>query len=263
MTDNNEINIANPEDVVDPAANGQVDETTEVVAETPQEELELFDYTEIADKVIKLQVDGEEVVVPIKEALAGYQRQADYTRKTQELSEQRKQVQFAAALAKSLQEDPANTLQALQQHYGISAPIQNQQVEEEYLDPAEKQLRSLEQRIAAFEQEKAMNELTRTIDSLQSKYGDDFNADEVVSKALATGSTDLEAVFKQITFDKVYSKATSAEKKLMDEQARVEAKRSAAVVSGGSANKTSVAPKPAKPTSVFEAFEQAKKTLNI
>lgn len=261
MTDNN--NIANPENVVDPAANGQVDEVTEVIAETPEQELELFDYTEIADKVIKLQVDGEEVVVPVKEALAGYQRQADYTRKTQELSEQRKQVQFAASLAESLQKDPAGTLQALQQHYGLGTPTPQDAIEEEWLDPAEKHLRQLEQRIAAFEQQKAMDELTRTIDSLQSKYGDDFDADEVVAKALATGSTDLEAVFKQITFDKVYSKASDAQKKLMEEQSRVEAKRSASVVSGGSANKQSVAPKAAKPTSVFEAFEQAKKTLNI
>jgi len=260
---NNEINIANPESVVDPEVNGQVSETTEAVAETPATEPELFDYTEIADKVVKLQVNGEEVVVPVKEALAGYQRQADYTRKTQELSEQRKQVEFAAALAEALQKDPANTLQALSQHYGVKAPIQNEPVEEEYLDPAEKHLRQLEQRIAAFEQDKAMQELTRTIDSLQSKYGDEFNADEVVAKALAVGSTDLEAVFKQITFDKVYSKASEAQKKLAEEQARVEAKRNAAVVSGGSANKNAAVPKAAKPTSVFEAFEQAQKTLNI
>jgi len=143
MTDNNINNNANPENVVDPAANGQVDEVTEVIAETPEQELELFDYTEIADKVIKLQVDGEEVVVPVKEALAGYQRQADYTRKTQELSEQRKQVQFAATLAQSLQEDPAGTLQALQQHYGLGAPIQDQQVEEEWLDLAEKHAKQI------------------------------------------------------------------------------------------------------------------------
>lgn len=261
MTENN--NIANPENVVDPVADGQVNEVTEVTAETPAQEQEFFDYTEIADKVVKLQVDGQEVVVPVKEALAGYQRQADYTRKTQELSEQRKQVQFAATLADALQKDPAGTLQALQKHYGLGAPIQDQQAEEEYLDPAEKHLRSLEQRIASFEQQKAMDDLTRTIDSLQSKYGDDFNADEVVAKALATGSTDLEAVFKQITFDKVYSKASEAQKKLSEEQSRVEAKRQAAVVSGGSANKNSVVAKTAKPTSVFEAFEQAKKTLNI
>lgn len=259
---NEEINDASAStEVIDPIVeDGQVEELGEAgVIEEP----ELFDFTQYNDKFVKLQVDGQEVQVPLQEALAGYQRQADYTRKTQELSEQRKQVQFAATLAQSLQEDPAGTLQALQQHYGLGAPIQDQQVEEEWLDPAEKQLRSLEQRIAAFEQQKAMDELTRTVDSLQSKYGDDFNADEVVAKALATGSTDLEAVFKQITFDKVYSKASEASKKLAEEQARVEAKRSASVVSGGSSNKNSVAPKAAKPTSVFEAFEQAKKTLNI
>jgi hypothetical protein len=260
MTDNN---IANPENAVDPIVDGQVDEVTEVTAETPEQEQELFDYTEIGDKFVKLQVDGQDVIVPVKEALAGYQRQADYTRKTQELSEQRKQVQFASTLAESLQQDPAGTLQALNQHYGIKTPIQDQEVEEEYLDPAEKQLRNLEQRIASFEQQKAMDELTRTIDSLQGKYGDDFNADEVVAKALATGSNDLEAVFKQITFDKVYSKASEATKKLSEEQSRVEAKRSASVVSGGSANKNTVGAKAAKPTSVFEAYEQAKKTLNL
>jgi uncharacterized protein YeeX (DUF496 family) len=231
---------------------------TEVVAETPEQELDFFDYTEVGDKYVKLQVDGEEVSIPVKEALAGYQRQADYTRKTQELSEQRKQVQYASALAEALQNDPAATLQLLQQQYGVATQPQ----EDEWMDPAEKQMQQLEQRIQAFEQSKAMDELAKTIDSLQSKYGDDFNADEIVAKALATGSTDLEAVFKQITFDKVYSKASEAEKKLAQEQSRVEAKRSASVVSGGSANKNSAAPKAAKPTSVFEAFEQAKKTLN-
>lgn len=256
---NEEINIASTiDDETNPIASGQVGEEVEVQAETPEQELDLFDYTEIADKVIKLQVDGEDVVVPVKEALAGYQRQADYTRKTQELSEQRKQVQYASALQEALQSDPAATLQLLNQQYGVATQPQ----EDEWMDPAEKQMQQLEQRIQAFEQSKAMDELAKTIDSLQSKYGDDFNADEIVAKALATGSTDLEAVFKQITFDKVYSKASEAEKKLAQEQSRVEAKRSASVVSGGSANKNSAAPKAAKPTSVFEAFEQAKKTLN-
>ena len=258
---NEDINNASAStEVIDPIIeDGQVDETGEAQAETPVEEQELFDYTEIADKVIKLQVDGEEVVVPVKEALAGYQRQADYTRKTQELSEQRKQIQYAAALAEALQNDPAATLQLLQQQYGIA----NQPQEEEWLDPAEQQFRSLEQRIAAFEQQKALDELTRTIDSLQGKYGDDFNADEVVATALAKGSTDLEAVFKQITFDKVYSKATDAQKKLMDEQSRVQAKRQAAVVTGGAAAKAPVVPAKAAPKTVFEAFQEAKKVHGL
>jgi hypothetical protein len=257
---NEEINIASTiDDETNPIASGQVGEEVEVQAETPEQEQELFDYTEIADKVIKLQVDGEEVVVPVKEALAGYQRQADYTRKTQELSEQRKQVQYASALAEALQNDPAATLQLLNQQYGVVTQPQ----EDEWIDPAEQQLRQLEQRIAAFEQSKAMDELTRTIDTLQSKYGEDFDADEVVAKALATGSTDLESVFKQITFDKVYSKASEATKKLSEEQARVQSKRSAAIVSGGTAAKAPVTTQTAQPKSVFEAFENAKRTLNL
>lgn len=256
---NEEINNASAStEVIDPIVeDGQVEELGEAgVIEEP----DFFDYTEVAAKSVKLQVNGEEIVVPLEEALAGYQRQADYTRKTQELSEQRKQVEFAATLAQSLQDDPAGTLQALQQHYGVAT---QPEVEDEWMDPAEKQMRQLEQRIQAFEQAKAMDELTKTIDTLQSKYGEDFNPDEVVAKAIATGVTDLEAVFKQITFDKVYSKASEATKKLSEEQARVQAKRSATIVSTGTSSKGGSPVATTAPKTVFEAFEQAKKGLGL
>lgn len=256
---NEEINDASAStEVIDPIVeDGQVEELGEAgVIEEP----DFFDYTEVAAKSVKLQVNGEEIVVPLEEALAGYQRQADYTRKTQELSEQRKQVEFAATLAQSLQDDPAGTLQALQQHYGVAT---QPEVEDEWMDPAEKQMRQLEQRIQAFEQAKAMDELTKTIDTLQSKYGEDFNPDEVVAKAIATGVTDLEAVFKQITFDKVYSKASEATKKLSEEQARVQAKRSATIVSTGTSSKGGSPVATTAPKTVFEAFEQAKKGLGL
>jgi hypothetical protein len=55
--------------------------------------------------------------------------------------------------------------------------------------------------VQAFEHQKAADELERTVASLQTKY-EDFDANEVVSRALALGSTDLEAVYKQISFDK-------------------------------------------------------------
>jgi hypothetical protein len=256
MSDINNDASASTE-VIDPIIeDGQVEELGEAgVIEEP----ELFDFTQYNDKVVKLQVDGEEVQVPLQEALAGYQRQADYTRKTQELSEQKKQVQYASALQEALQNDPAATLQLLQQQYGLNV----QPEEEEWMDPAEKQFRSLEQRIAAFESEKALDELQKTIDKLQSKYGEDFNPDEVVAKALATGSTDLEAIFKQVTFDKVYSKASESSKKLADEQARVQAKRSATIVSTGSSSKGGSTTTTTQPKTVFEAFEQAKKGLGL
>ena len=253
-------NIASAVDEVVTPDEGQVTESAEVQAETPEQELDIFDYTEVGDKFVKLQVDGQEVVVPVKEALAGYQRQADYTRKTQELSEQRKQIEYASALQEALQNDPQSTIRLLQEQYGQVAEPEEEDL---YVDPTEKHLKELEKRLMSFEQQRAMDELTKTIDSLQSKYGDDFNADEVVAKALATGATDLEAVFKQVAFDKVYSKASEANKKLASEQERLNAKRGASIVSSASTSKTTSGPSSAQPKTVFEAFEAAKKALGV
>jgi len=45
------------------------------------------------DHLIAVQVQGETLEVPFQELVNGYQRQADYTRKTQQLSEERKSVE--------------------------------------------------------------------------------------------------------------------------------------------------------------------------
>jgi hypothetical protein len=260
MSEDN-LNIdANDIDLENPVIDGQVEES-DGIAEAPIEEIDIFDYTQFANNRVRLQVDGEEVLVPLEEALAGYQRQADYTRKTQELSEQRKQIQFAAALQEALDDDPVNTLQILQQHYGVAA--QALEGDEEWLDPMEVQYRNLEQRLEAFEQQKALEDLERTIDSLKAKYGDEFEPEEVVAKAYAKGSTDLEAVFKQLAFDKVYAEAQVNKKKNSEETTRTQAKREASIVSGGSSAKTTTPIKANIPKSVFEAYEQAQRSLNL
>lgn len=241
---------------------GQLQEVTDVVEALTEEQIELLPVDEFGDKYVTVTISGEEVRVPLKEALAGYQRQADYTRKTQELSEQKKQIQFAAAIQESLDKDPVGTLQMLQQAYGIDTTPEAD-AEDEWLDPSEQRVRDLEARLIAFEQQRAMEDLQKTLDSLQVKYGDDFNPDEVVAKALAQGSTDLEAVFKQIAFDKVYAEAQASKKKTAEEAVRTQAKREAAIVSGGTSAKGTAPIKPDAPKSVFEAYESAKKTLGI
>jgi hypothetical protein len=259
-----EVFINDTIETVDTPIDGQGVEA-EVVADATEEDIDLFDYTQYADKGVRLQVDGQEVVIPLQEALAGYQRQADYTRKTQELSEQRKQIQYATALQEALEKDPATTLQLLSETYGLTNQSSNDDDWDttDWEDPSTQQLKSLEQRIAIFEQERAMSELEKTIESLQARYGEAFEADEVVAKALATGSTDLEAIFKQIAFDKVFDKAAVTSKAKTEEEARLQAKRDAAIVSGATSGKQTTAPVSAAPKSVFEAFEQAKRTLNL
>lgn len=255
------------EDHVESVPETPVEGQVEVGAETGEapeaEPREYFVWDEYADKPVRLTVDGEEIEVPLKEALAGYQRQADYTRKTQQVAEQRKQVQFGAALQEALQNDPKSTLDLLAQHYGVNGQ-QPSEEEELFADPTQKQVRQLEARVQAFEQEKAMRDLERTVESLSKRYGELFDPEEVVAKALATGNADLEAVYKQIAFDRLFeqSRATSAvkAKKAEDEQKVVQAKRDAAVVSkGGSAKSADVSSKPVK--SLRDAFEMAKRQI--
>ena len=242
---------------------GQAEVSTEI-GEAPLTTQDYFAWDEYADKAVKLNVAGEEVDVPLREALAGYQRQADYTRKTQELSEQRKQVQFGSALQEALQNDPRNTLELLKQHYGLDEQ-QASEEDELYMDPTEKQYRQLGSRVKAFEQQKALNDLEKTVEFLSRKYGDAFDADEVIAKALATGNSNLEAVYKQTAFDRIFEQNVTANqvkaKKADDEKAIVQAKREATVVSkGASARSADVSSKPV--TTLRDAFELAKKQLN-
>ena len=242
---------------------GQAEVGTEI-GEAPVVAQDYFTWDEYADRPVKLNIAGEEIDVPLKEALAGYQRQADYTRKTQELSEQRKQVQFGSALQEALQNDPRNTLELLKQHYGLDEQ-QTSDEDELYMDPTEKQYRQLESRVKAFEQQKALNDLEKTVESLSRKYGDAFDADEIIAKALATGNSNLEAVYKQTAFDRIFEQnLTNSQvkaKKAEDEKVIVQAKRDATVVSKGASAKS--ADVPSKPiTTLRDAFEMAKRQIN-
>ena len=71
------------------------------------------------DPVHRVKVDGEEFEVPLSELVAGYQRSADYTRKTQALADQRKTLADAEALLSALQRNPQQTLVVLAEAYGL------------------------------------------------------------------------------------------------------------------------------------------------
>jgi hypothetical protein len=227
-----------------------------------EEPVDYFPVDEYGDKYVRVTVDGEELSVPLKEAIGGYQRQADYTRKTQEIAEQRKQMQFAATIQQALDNDPQRTIELLKDHYGIN---QQEQLPEDdiFMDPWERQYRDLESRVRSFEEQQSMNELERTLNSLQQKYGEDFNPSEVVSAALAMGTDNLEGVYKQIAFDRlVNNRQLQQQQAVQKEQQIREAKRAANVVSGssGAASASNIS---AGITSLREAYDLAKKDLGI
>jgi hypothetical protein len=74
-------------------------------------------------KTYKVKIDGAEVDVPEDELLKGYSRTADYTRKTQKLSEERKALESEAQAVKAEREQYSQTLSALKaQLQSVSEP---------------------------------------------------------------------------------------------------------------------------------------------
>ena len=88
--------------------------------ETEEEVTEEEEYEVVAEEDLKytIKVDGEELEVGIDELKNGYQRQADYTRKSQALAEQRKgteQIQSERMQLEQERQMYANGLQMLQE----------------------------------------------------------------------------------------------------------------------------------------------------
>jgi len=234
------------------------------VSETP-----ILNVDEYSSYVVPVKVDGQELRVPLSEAISGYQRQADYTRKTQELAQQREEIQYAQAIQAALERDPEATIDLLSRHYGISraeARAMAAEVEDtESLDPAERKIREMESRIAQFEDYKSQQEVEREISRLQSKYSD-FNVADVVNTALRLGTSDLEGTYKQMAYDRMAAQqklqSDAAAKQQAVEQQVIEAKRQAAVVSGGSNPAASTTTETVEPiTNIRDAWAAAKRQL--
>lgn len=106
------------EDEVDAPENDE-DEDEESETEIKADKAEEFDVTSHKDKLVKVKVDGQEVSVPLSEALNGYMRQADYTRKTQEISGLKAAADWGKQMREAILEDPQGMIEAIAQSAGL------------------------------------------------------------------------------------------------------------------------------------------------
>jgi hypothetical protein len=249
-----------------PAESGQADPEG-----TPS--AEILDLAEYGNRLVVVKRNGEDVQLPLNEAIADGLRQSDYTRKTQE-------VATARALQAALQNNPAATLKLLAETYGVdfAQQVADTQVptpdEPDWTenDPALQRLAQFESRFAEFERYQQEQVLDRTLAGLQEKYGDDFDANEVIAAAVErqiSGPHELESVYRDLMFDKFYAQAKarddfSAQRSAEDAQ-REAAKAGLAkqVEQGSSVPNGSVSSTPASFDSIFDAWNAAKAELGI
>ena len=206
-----------------------------------------------------VKIDGEEQQVTLEELQNGYQRQADYTRKTQEIAVERERLQQAEAIVSALENDPSGTLQTLARSFNVDTFDQPQTNEDGYeLDATEKKLVELESKLAKQEQAQRVQQVEREVDTLQEKYGE-FDRKELLNHALKHGIPNLEAAYTHMRFNEVKTTAD----KLTQEQEITNKKREAAVVAPGGSTQSGTTPEPTpKVTSLREAFALAKQQLN-
>jgi len=90
------------------------DEAEETSEEVEGEDEESEEEVQRDEKFV-VKVDGKEIEVPKEELIRGYQREADYTRKTQKLAEERKLVESEFQQVRGEREQYAQVLGQLQQ----------------------------------------------------------------------------------------------------------------------------------------------------
>ena len=230
---------------------------------TPSAPPEYLDTEQFGGHHVRMKVDGEDLEVPLSEALQGYSRQSDYTRKTQALAEQQREAQFAITLQRALENNPQATLRLLQEQYGPQP--QAEEEDDSWLDdPQEARLREYDKRLQQAEQFQADQELRVALRVLQQQFGQDFDPVAVTNRAAQQGRMDLANVHKEMMFDKLWAQqqaqAESTQRVDADNQARIAAKAGVTAHGGASAN-SGMEPEPGNASSVAEAYYQAKKAL--
>ena len=152
MDNLNVANAANAINAMLPSEGGdqqdvELQELTEVDSAAPEEELqdsdgEQSDETEAEEEedkppVFTVKVDGKNVEVTLEELQKGYSREADYTRKTQQVSEERRAFQAEADLVRTERQQYSQLLGSLKAQLQQNAAPQQDMDRLYHEDPIE------------------------------------------------------------------------------------------------------------------------------
>jgi hypothetical protein len=235
-----------------------------VSEETETTEPASVDTSEVSEEVNQepgytVKIDGQEHEVTLEELQKGYQRQADYTRKTQEVASERERLQQAEAIVSALENDPEGTLNTLAQTFGINMnPVLKEDSSWDDMDPSDKKLAELERKIEMQERAARVQQVDKEVDRLRERYGD-FDKQDLLHHAVTNKITNLEAAYTHWQFNDVRSTAD----KLRQDKEITEKKRDAAVVAPGGSTQAGTQPEVSdtKVTTLREAFALAKKQM--
>lgn len=217
------------------------------------------------DDTFTVQIDGKEVEVTLEELQSGYMRQADYTRKTQDVAANKRRLETLERFEQSLESDAALTIQQLAEAYGVElTPAQQQAAAEAAAqldpdDPVAKELNELKQWKQQVEsqftqrQEAEMQaQIDADLDAVKTEFNDpNLDETELLEFAIENSVPNLKLAYR-------------AMKSIKDDAASKspQVKKPSVPVEGGGGGAT-VTDGGNKKMSLDEAFGSAKKTLGF
>jgi len=176
-----------------------------------------------------VKIDGEEHQVTMGELQSGYQRQSDYTRKTQELARERERLAQGEAIVQALEADPQGAVTALADAFGVGITgnqDSTSNTEEVDLDPDEVRLRRIESSIEDQNRAWRQQNLQGELSTLEHKFNAPIDQSALFAHALKHNIGNLEAAYTHMTYGAMQRKAQNAD--IVDE------KRAATVVDSSS-----------------------------
>ena len=237
----------------------------------PEENIETTEPTNVDNSEISIEepmepggdytvkIDGAEHQVTLEELQQGYQRQADYTRKTQELASERQRLQQAETIVAALEADPQGTLDALGGALGVQGnPRTQDDTSWEDEDPTTQRVAQLEAQVAHQAKTHRQQALDKEVTRLKGVYGE-FDERELFQHALNNKIANLEAAYAHKNFGTIANYAGQ----LQRDADALDAKRKGAPVEGGkSVQEGAVSTdKTKEPSTLREAFALAKQQL--
>lgn len=209
--------------------------------DTPEDQ---FDFDSIKDKTVSVTVNGETFEVPLAELRNGYMRQADYTRKTQQVAADAQVIQWAREMQDAFRRDPAGSIRALQEQFGLLEQNDPYGELDDDFKPIVDELRRTQQELAELkrksfqtDQERINAEVQTELNTMRSKYSD-FDPQEVLPIAIETGLS-MEKAYKLWKADRMDTEtAAQAEARRKAEEAAK--KREAAKAASKKVSKVSV-----------------------
>lgn len=232
---------------------GDTVDATEQAGDVTEEPRQYVEVDDPDNRWVRTKINGEDVEVPYSEAIRGYSRTEDYTRKTTEAARMREEADYGLRLQQALESNPELTLQILAQQHGLSLAQQQAaaaEAEPEFDDPLEKALHTERQAREALEQRISQREADQALELAVNGLRSEFNASdddirEVIGTAYKTGVPIemLPMIYQANAFQKLTARvqavrAQQAEAAAKEQQRTVAKAEASSIISNGSGTST-------------------------